>query len=382
MAFADLNAWVDFELGEDVRDEARLLQDEQWKGAVADGRAHVSHREAARLHAPQFVASIFYYHQAEAVVDCSFVKSDRLHRVSPELLRHIFDFVCAQGQMVITSLARRTVSSNSSPNHSNFRLVVRKRPLLPLEMEFGEFDCIHAAPAPAPVSSPDNMAGACTPRFGHATLHDGRLARNGRRLTMTHRTYIADCVISEADSSSAFVAAECERLLRHAVQGGHATLLNFGQTGAGKTFTFKACLSYLCEKLADAALSLTFYEIFGKKAFDLLCDRKGVFLRADENDVMHVRGALALKLPGPDLNTLLAAAMALRSSQATERNPLSSRSHAVCTLLLANGGSLRLVDLAGSERNYETVKMSAAQHRDSADINKALWALKGMSSPC
>ena len=34
-------AWVDFELGEDIRDEDRLRQDEEWKGAVADGRGHV-----------------------------------------------------------------------------------------------------------------------------------------------------------------------------------------------------------------------------------------------------------------------------------------------------------------------------------------------------
>ena len=33
--------WVDFDLGEDVRDEERLRQDEDWANAVADGRAHV-----------------------------------------------------------------------------------------------------------------------------------------------------------------------------------------------------------------------------------------------------------------------------------------------------------------------------------------------------
>ena len=37
---------------------------------------------------------------------------------------------------------------------------------------------------------------------------------------------------------------------------------------------------------------------------------------------------------------------------------------------------LRLVDLAGSERNYETQRMSAVQHKESADINTSLMALK------
>jgi len=39
-------------------------------------------------------------------------------------------------------------------------------------------------------------------------------------------------------------------------------------------------------------------------------------------------------------------------------------------------GKITLVDLAGSERNYETIQMTAAQHRESAEINFALMALK------
>jgi kinesin family member 2/24 len=66
--------------------------------------------------------------------------------------------------------------------------------------------------------------------------------------------------------------------------------------------------------------------------------------------------------------------------QVTERNPVSSRSHAICTLAVTppsgRTASLRLVDLAGSERNYETSAFTAADHRESAQINFALMALK------
>jgi hypothetical protein len=41
-----------------------------------------------------------------------------------------------------------------------------------------------------------------------------------------------------------------------------------------------------------------------------------------------------------------------------------------------SAGHLLLVDLAGSERNYETIQMTAAQHRESAFINSSLMALK------
>lgn len=45
-------------------------------------------------------------------------------------------------------------------------------------------------------------------------------------------------------------------------------------------------------------------------------------------------------------------------------------------LVMVSLGRLALVDLAGSERNYETLKMSAAQHKESGDINTSLMALK------
>jgi hypothetical protein len=106
---------------------------------------------------------------------------------------------------------------------------------------------------------------------------------------------------------------------------------------------------------------------------------------------------------------LLESALQLRSIEVTERNPISSRSHAVCCIRFLQdddddgnkgnskentsdngqeritsdvnetfvpGGQITLVDLAGSERNYETIKMTAAQHRESAEINFALMALK------
>jgi len=174
---------------------------------------------------------------------------------------------------------------------------------------------------------------------------------------------------------------------------------------------------------------------------------------------MHIRGARRVEiidLRDPEqLMQVLQDAIALRSCEVTERNPISSRSHAVCSIELlhvvgtgidgcrstinstinddnnenynrntcqvdnvtkANHhhhqkkvmslqdylsqqrnssvsddvhsddvlqevvkttiGKVTLVDLAGSERNYETIQMTAAQHRESADINFALMALK------
>lgn len=35
---------VTFELGEDIRNENRLKQDQKWANAVSDGRVHLSNR--------------------------------------------------------------------------------------------------------------------------------------------------------------------------------------------------------------------------------------------------------------------------------------------------------------------------------------------------
>lgn len=363
----DFPYWVDFELGEDVRGETRLIQDESWKGAVADGRGHVSHREAARLHAPQFVEAISWFHVAELVVDLYNDRTSRMKRLPPELLRHVFDYVCGQGVLVIASLSRRY--SDPMMPVCNFRLVVRKRPLLQFELDAGEYDCAWSG---------------CLPRPKTLTLHDGRLARNGRRLTMQHRTYTVDRAVGEEVDNADFVAFECEAVVERMLAGGAATMLFFGQTGTGKTYSFSGCLGYILNVMGcrKQKLRATFYEIHGKDAFDLLAERKKVFLRADAQDKIHVRGARVIETSDEDeLFTKLSAAMLLRSSQATERNPLSSRSHAVFLLEMVGedgsaSGSVRLVDLAGSERNYETLKMTAAEHRSSADINVSLSALK------
>jgi len=177
-------------------------------------------------------------------------------------------------------------------------------------------------------------------------------------------------------------------------------------------------LEYISTRLVGKSIRITFYEVHGKKCYDLLSDRKVVHLRSDAHENMHVRGARSIELSplsgSAVLLEVLREALSLRSSKVTERNPISSRSHAVCTIeLLSDGetlppavpapkdrslgaflsaqtgenvappvstrtviGKITLVDLAGSERNYETTQMTAAQHKESADINFALMALK------
>ena len=300
-----------------------------------------------------------------------------------------------------------------------FRLCVRKRPLLAMERQIGAYD----------------VASAVSPHM--MLLHEGKMARTGRLLTMTHHLYALDRVFHEFVSNQDICDETVLPLLQWALEGNQSTLLCFGQTGTGKTYTLYGALKYLAEKLIGAAIRLTFYEVHGSKCYDLLSDRKLVHLRFDSEERSHIRGAKHIELlpltSETELLTILSGALQLRSSLVTERNPISSRSHAVCTIeilkkvesrydanvgnqqalshekgedtinhiprckpqsladYIANHrqsandpgeskweaiGKMTLVDLAGSERNYETTKMTAAQHKESADINLALMTLK------
>ena len=71
-----------------------------------------------------------------------------------------------------------------------------------------------------------------------------------------------------------------------------------------------------------------------------------------------------------------------RTTFATEANDTSSRSHAICQVLLRDRstsklrGKLSLVDLAGSERGTDTKSHNRDRRTESAEINKSLLALK------
>jgi len=126
-------------------------------------------------------------------------------------------------------------------------------------------------------------------------------------------------------------------------------------------------------------VEVLFFEVATNGCCDLLNQRRSIVLRSDENDQVHARGArTATVRGGAELHKVLAEALSLRSTVETDSNPISSRSHAICSLrFLRSGHTLRLVDLAGSERNYETHYMtSRAFQRESAAINKGLMALK------
>ena len=71
-----------------------------------------------------------------------------------------------------------------------------------------------------------------------------------------------------------------------------------------------------------------------------------------------------------------------RTTHATESNDVSSRSHAICSVVVRSKnsgrivGKLSLIDLAGSERGADTKSHNRQRRMEGAEINKSLLSLK------
>ncbi len=391
---------VDFELGEDAprNAEGRAAQEARWKLQQdrLDARHHFSVREALQVQRGTILNGLEDFERVRTLVselgfrraapeevaadvvdadaaDESGAEPSLLSKLTPELLELVVESAMpGQGPLVE---AMHLQPPPMAPPEA-FRVFVRVRPLMDREVNAGEYKAV------------DDSAAA------QLVCHDARMARSGRRLTMLHRWYRCDALFGSGAGESRVCDGVLMPLLGRAIAGeGDATLLLYGQTGAGKTHTMGSFLARIGAELdaADAAarpaIEVTFFEVTYNGCNDLLRDRAKIALRSDANDVVHACGAATTTVrSATELAAALEQALALRSTVQTQANPISSRSHAICCLRYcaraADGGivagrTLRLVDLAGSERNYEThYENSRAFQRESIAINKSLMALK------
>jgi kinesin family protein 2/24 len=134
------------------------------------------------------------------------------------------------------------------------------------------------------------------------------------------------------------------------------------------------------------SVSLSLFEIYGGKLFDLLNNREAVKCLEDSRGKVQFPGLSEHSVPSPDyLLDLINQGAQNRSTGTTSRNADSSRSHAILQLHLMKPGPrgrkiehsrLSVIDLAGSERGADTSTASRATRLEGAEINTSLLALK------
>ena len=221
------------------------------------------------------------------------------------------------------------------------------------------------------------------------------------------RRFAFDDVFEERTSNAELYGAIGQPLLRSALDGYNATLLAYGQTGAGKTHTIMGqgrdpgvVMRLVAELFAAAEqhekhVQFSMLEIYNERIRDLFSVRP----QADSN--LKIREDPATGPFVEDLSwfvaeneeamqQLLAIGAEARTMRSTHNNQHSSRAHTVVQIAITDRASagavpassmICVVDLAGSERNDPTgsgatVSSAATKTlREGCSINQSLTNL-------
>ena len=134
-------------------------------------------------------------------------------------------------------------------------------------------------------------------------------------------------------------------------------------------------------KNSNKSLTVSYFEIYCGKLFDLLNNRQKLHAREDAKQNINVVGLK--KFPIYDEKSLFEMinfGNSVRVTSTTGKNMDSSRSHAILQIYLNEGnqskGLLSFIDLAGNERGADTYEHDSQTRIDGAEISKSLLALK------
>ncbi|KAI4347130.1 hypothetical protein L6164_007973 [Bauhinia variegata] len=264
-------------------------------------------------------------------------------------------------------------------NVAKIKVVVRKRPLNKKEIAKKEEDII-------------------TISSNSLTVHERKLKVDLTEYVEKHE-FVFDAVLNEDVSNDEVYFETVEPIVPLIFQRTKATCFAYGQTGNGKTYTMQPLplkasqdiLSLMHHTYRNQGFQLfvSFFEIYGGKVFDLLNERKKLFMREDGKQQVCIVGLQEYRVSSVEtIKDFIQKGNATRSTGTTGANEESSRSHAVLQLCIkrsADGteskpprlvGKLSFIDLAGSERGADTTDNDKHTRIEGAEINKSLLALK------
>ncbi|CAM4576542.1 kinesin-like protein KIF18A [Caretta caretta] len=215
--------------------------------------------------------------------------------------------------------------------------------------------------------------------------------------------FVFDAVFDENSSQLEVFEHTTKTVLDGFLNGYNCTVLAYGATGAGKTYTMLGspkepgvmyltmmdlynCMDQIKEeKLCTVAVS--YLEVYNEQIRDLLVNSGPLAVREDTQKGVVVQG-LTLHQPksAEEILQMLDYGNKNRTQHPTDLNASSSRSHAVFQIYLRQQdktasisqnvriAKMSLIDLAGSERASAT-NSQGARFREGTNINRSLLAL-------
>ena len=259
----------------------------------------------------------------------------------------------------------------SEPISENLKVYVRVRPFLDRELKAG-----NSFPVMDVQSSGDELHAY---EFMSTDLDSEEKVRemlqNPRHFQVHIHHY--DHVFSDSSSQEEVYKLTALNCLDYLLKGFNSTIIAYGQTGTGKTFTmegdFKSKrnrgiiprmlqdLFLKTDAVKDISVTASFVQIYNETLSDLLNpdNKSNLQIREDKVSEIHVEGLTEVQLSNAkQALEYLEKGSETRVSASTKMNNLSSRSHAIFIIRIVRNlrsgdklsGKLNLVDLAGSER--------------------------------
>ena len=299
-------------------------------------------------------------------------------------------------------------NNNESSNISkNMKVMVRIRPPLPREIDFDiPFRSISEV-------TPDNKMIIIYEYLGSSTDEIFRQHEFIQNPSMFQQHRFTFDYIFDQDSTQVEIYLKAAKpSVESLLEGYNSTILAYGQTGTGKTYTMEGftlvpfddkrglvprvvedIFLYINnkEKIKDVKflLRMSYLQIYNEYISDLLIpEKKNLNIRENKKKGIYVEGLSEWLVNNPnDIYTLLGKGTDNRAIASTTMNEISSRSHAIFIITLEQEihddsnnsvikrmSKLNLVDLAGSERTRIT-GAKGKQLEESKKINKSLSAL-------
>ncbi|EAS01503.2 kinesin motor catalytic domain protein (macronuclear) [Tetrahymena thermophila SB210] len=301
----------------------------------------------------------------------------------------------------------------SSTNKDNCKVVVRVRPPLPREIEDGRFISTIQV-------SPDGKK-ICIYEYYNIELVEPEQLQdylnNANNYTMHQFSF--DNVYDQDSTQEEVYENTAKQSVMNVLQGFNATIMAYGQTGTGKTFTMEGfkynsmdpqrgiiprsieeIFKYIencSNESTQFMVRASYLQIYNEVISDLIrTDRNNLLIREDKKRGVFVDGLSEWAVRNPtEIFSLIQRGAQFRRTAATKMNDVSSRSHAVFIIIVEqmtfNGdeasqaskqirvGKLNLVDLAGSER-VRVTGATGKRLEECKKINQSLSCLGNVIS--
>lgn len=284
-----------------------------------------------------------------------------------------------------------TPSQQLDDEIENVRVVVRSRPMDKNELSTGALSAIQV----------DKINRAITVAKPNATANE------------PPKTYYFDNVFDGGSNQLDLYVDTARPIVDKVLEGYNGTILAYGQTGTGKTYTMSGnpdspqtkgiipnAFAHIFGHIAKARenqkflVRVSYMEIYNEEVRDLLGKDVSKSLEVKERPDI---GVFVKDLSGyvvhnaDDLENIMRLGNKNRAVGATKMNQESSRSHAIFSITVESSelgeggvqhvrmGKLQLVDLAGSERQSKT-QASGQRLKEATKINLSLSVLGNVIS--